>query len=124
MLISAYQWGDISIDQIEQAIHKTRGAIFHHYKTKDELFTNTILYFFSCCQIENNSNEGFFQTILSVLVNKYKVKNPELALFNIIVQAFLKEEPLVKYFFSDINPNEIQKEIESAGSAFIKILMT
>lgn len=125
VLISAYQWGDISIDQIEQAIHKTRGAIFHHYKTKDELFTNTILYFFSYCQMIKKSDDSLIQTVLSVLKEKYEIKNPELSLFNILVQAVLKEKSIVKDFFSPISSIEVNwdREKEISGHAFVKVLI-
>lgn len=125
ILLSDHQWSDISIDQIEEAIHKTRGAIFHHYKTKDELFTNTILYFFSYCQMIKKSDEGLIQTVLSVLKEKYKIKNPELSLFNILVQAVLKEKSIVKDFFSAVSSITINwdREKEISGHAFVKVLI-
>lgn len=125
ILLSDHQWSDISIDQIEEAIHKTRGAIFHHYKTKDELFTNTILYFFSYCQMMKKSDEGLIKTILSVLEEKYKVTNPELSFFNILVQAILKEKTIVKNFFSAIPSIEVNKEEEKemSGRAFIRVFI-
>lgn len=125
VLLSDHQWSEISIDQIEDAIHKTRGAIFHHYKTKDELFTNTILYFFSYCQMIKKSDEGLIQTVLSVLKEKYKITNPELSLFNILVQAVLKEKSIVKDFISTISSIEVNwdREKEISGHAFVKVLI-
>jgi len=123
ILLSDHQWSDISIDQIEQAIHKTRGAIFHHYKTKDELFSNTILYLFSICHMGKKENESIIQTMLNVLSYQFKIQKPELAFFNIFVQASIKESPVVKDFFSNFNLYENKPEIEAAGNAFIKTLL-
>lgn len=71
------------------------------------------------------SDEGLIKTILSVLEEKYKVTNPELSFFNILVQAILKEKTIVKNFFSAIPSIEVNKEEEKemSGRAFIRVFI-
>lgn len=71
------------------------------------------------------SDEGLIQTILSVLEEKYKVTNPELSFFNILVQAILKEKTIVMDFFSPISSIEVNwdREKEISGHAFVKVLI-
>lgn len=118
LLLSEHQWGDISIDQIEQAINKTRGAIFHHYKTKDDLFTAAISYLFGVCQMTSKDNDSLTHTFITVLSEKFNVINPEFAFFNILTQAHIRQLPFIKEYYSDAFANDNIKEIEIIGQSF------
>lgn len=102
-LLLTNNWESVTIEQIEKAIGKTRGAIFYFYKSKSELFESVIDYsFFSIVKFSVSEKDKIwlsgcgtllrnykspFERVRDNLVNEYKISNPSIALFNVLLQA-------------------------------------
>ena len=121
-LLACREWSDISIDDVEKHIKKTRGAIFHHYKTKDELLKNAVLQFISYSMSTGCDKESVFLSITKVLKDDFKVDKPEMAFFNIIMQAILNGISEIRNLFLDIPDDQLIKESSIIGHAFLSMI--
>lgn len=122
-LLSTQLWDNISIDDIEKYIHKTRGSIFHHYKTKDELFSDAIKYFFAKSNLLNIINkEPVCMAFLCTLKDEFGVENPEKALLNLWVQACYKGINFSSNPFVEIAGDDINREKIALGEILLHIL--
>lgn len=132
ILCKAYQllfinnWEQVTIEQMEKAIGKTRGSIFHYYKNKQQLFESIIqtlfLPFFQLSTSDKQIIASYdipelflnyktpFDRIKEDIKWRYHEPKPESALFNIILQAS-------KYYPSF---NEILTELINAEMLYIK----
>lgn len=101
-LLFTYSWEAITIEQIENSIGKTRGAIFYFFRNKVELFNAIIEERFMCklksSEIENSTLElsikdffnqyhAPFERVSLDIKNNYGQVDPNSAVINIIVQA-------------------------------------
>ena len=102
-LMFIYNWEAITIQQIESSIGRTRGAIFYFFNNKSRLFNSIIEERFlikfltsevSEAAIQNTSISGFFhqyqtpfERVCDDITNSYGLKEPNLSVLNIIVQA-------------------------------------
>ena len=128
ILCKAYQllfinnWEQVTIEQMEKAIGKTRGSIFHYYKNKQQLFEaiiqQLVLPFFQLSTCEKLTISSYdipklflnyktpFDRIKEDIESCYHEPKPESALFNIMLQAS-------KYYpnFNEILIESINSEI-------------
>lgn len=103
-LLFTYNWEQITIEDIEKAIGKTRGAIFHSYKNKQELFQAIIKsHFLSLLDLSPSEKEQItsysnfydlytnyqtpFDRIKNNIQTEFNQKEPQNALLNIVLQA-------------------------------------
>lgn len=102
-LLFRNNWEAITIEQIESSIGKTRGAIFHFFKNKNELFNAVISERFLCkfesleiskITLGHTSIKVFFdqyhtpfERIGIDMAGNYGLTNSSPAILNIIVQA-------------------------------------
>lgn len=122
-MLSAQFWDTISIEDIEKYIHKTRGSIFHHYKTKDELFSDAIKYFFAKSTLRNIlKKEPVCMAFLYTLKDEFDVENPEKALLNLWIQACYKGINFTSNPFIEITGDNINREKIALGEILFRIL--
>lgn len=123
-MLSTRTWDEISIDDIEKYIHKTRGAIFHHYKTKDELFTNALIYFIESNSIScSNSSEPKCTMLIRSLKNEFEVEFPERAFINLITQAIIKKINVISILFKSISTEYISQEEYALGQIMFQSII-
>ncbi len=122
-MLSVKSWDDISIDDIENYIHKTRGAIFHHYKTKDELFSNAIAYFVARSNLCHPITEvPICYTFIETLKDVFDIDNPEKAFINLVSQALYKRINLIPNSFLKCSPEQVGKEEQALGKILFRVL--
>lgn len=122
-MLSVKLWDDISINDIEKFIKKTRGAIFHHYKTKDELFSSAIAFFVAKSNLRIlNGNEPVCQSFIKTLKDDFDVHAPEKAFINLLIQCLYKGIDLVPNPFFEILPESVTREELALGEIFLHAL--
>lgn len=121
-MLSTRSWDEISIDDIEKHIHKTRGAIFHHYKTKDELLTNAMIYFSNIIHCARD-REPMTVTMVRTLKEEFEVEYPEEAFFNLMAQALLKKIDEISMLFRNISDEYINQEECVLGKILFQIII-
>lgn len=122
-MLAVKLWDDISINDIEKFIKKTRGAIFHHYKTKDELFSSAIAFFVAKSNLRIlNGNEPVCQSFIKTLKDDFDVHAPEKAFINLLIQCLYKGIDLVPNPFFEILPESVTREELALGEIFLHAL--
>ena len=122
-MLSVKLWDDISINDIEKFIKKTRGAIFHHYKTKDELFSSAIAFFVAKSNLHIlNGNEPICQSFIKTLKDDFDVHAPEKAFINLLIQCLYKGIDLMPNPFFEILPENVNREELALGEIFLHAL--
>lgn len=122
-MLSVQLWDNISINDIENFIKKTRGVIFHHYKTKDELFSDAIIYFITKSSFRNlNEDEPICQSFIRTLRDEFDVEAPEKAFINLLTQCLYKGINLVSSPFLEISSENVKREELALGEIFLHAL--
>lgn len=122
-MLSVRFWDDISINDIEKYINKTRGSIFHHYKTKDELFTDALIYFIAKSNLRHFSKEErISQSFIETLKDEFGVHNPENAFINLLVQCLYKRIDFITNPFLEIPSDSINSEEQALGEILFNVL--
>lgn len=119
-MLSVKLWDDISINDIESYIHKTRGAIFHHYKTKDELFYSALTFFIAKSNLRIlNETESICQSFIKTLKDDFDVQAPEKAFISLLIQCRYKGIDLEPNPFLEILPENVKREELDLGEIFL-----
>lgn len=122
-MLSVKLWDDISINDIESYIHKTRGAIFHHYKTKEALFSDAIIYYFTKSNNRNISDEEpICSSFITTLHDEFGVNYPEKAFINLLMQAMYKGIDLTPNPFINMSSENIDREAQALGEIVLHAL--
>lgn len=128
LLISAIQmlslklWDDITITDIEKYLNQTRGVVFHHFKTKDELFADALSYLLT--QLIESLDQNPYSTLYTIvdfLETEFDIKNPMSGFFLLVGQARYKNIDGAKEVFKYINKMNIMQEQNAIGREFIKL---
>ena len=119
-MLSVKLWDDISINDIEKFIQKTRGAIFHHYKTKDELFYSALTFFIAKSNLRIlNETESICQSFIKTLKDDFDVQAPEKAFISLLIQCRYKGIDLDPNPFLEILPENVKREELDLGEIFL-----
>lgn len=121
-LLSNKLWDDITIEDIEEHLCKTRGAIFHHYKTKDDLFANAFVFItYYIINILEQNERPSLKTIINCLASDFNIKDPSKGFFLLIIQAKSKNINIINQIFNYITEQNIEEEQSSIGKEFINM---
>ena len=123
-LLATKHWDNISIEDIEKVIKKTRGSIFHHYESKDNLFRAAYSYFISLGinKYKDEKISTLYIVLLELLKSEFRIDNPEFGLLNLIIQGVSKNIQDLKLLFQLIEEEKIVDEELYMGQAIISII--
>lgn len=115
LMSKGYGWDGISVNDLEKELGMTRGALFHHYANKGDLFQATVdKYYFGRFTAENVPEEyrvslhGFYRQLCKMLseylvrMEEKGIENPERAITKMELTAIddiagFRERCLDKY---------------------------